>query len=101
MYLRFILLGVSLTACAFCADQNGVAAALKNVKLPGIVQPLLRKDKPVLTASALPGTCAHIIVIRPAEVDSKMVVPLPQSSGDSMPLFKGMPACREDVRQAR
>lgn len=46
-----------------------------------------------------PARCGHIIVHRPpANLDSKAVIPAPKDWKGSMPVFKALPPCPEDIR---
>ena len=53
-----------------------------------------------LRAQALPPDtpCAHILIHYPKSLDSNAVVITPNSSADRMPVARGLPFCREDVR---
>lgn len=46
-----------------------------------------------------PGTlCAHILIPHPKSLDSNAMTITPNGSADRMPVARGLPFCREDVR---
>jgi hypothetical protein len=102
---------------AFVLFAFGAAGLAETPKLPGHVklsqgyslpsQPAsnTKTVTPPVTPRKAPlvadGRCAHIIVHKVSpDIDPKIIIESPATAGagSRMPLFKGVPACPEDVR---
>jgi hypothetical protein len=101
---------VVLLAAVLCAGS----AAQNAGNLPPhvrLIKPLMpgvqATRKPVAPAPSTqvaqgPVRCAHILVYTPPpDLDAKFVIEAPKVPKDSMPVYKALPPCPEDIRLLR
>ena len=123
MRTRITLLCVSLAICTCCFGQGGATIVRPGVPQPGFhpalpshvkliegfalsveknpawVRPRNNAGAPPWNLAATGITCGHIVLIPISrEVDPKMIMRLPEQSAAKMPIYKGLPACPDDLR---
>jgi hypothetical protein len=80
-------------------EKNPVWVRTRNNASPAWVRTRNNAGAPPLNLAAPGITCGHIVVIPVSpDVDPKVIVRLPEQSAGKMPIYKGLPACPDDLR---